>query len=131
MKNYKGNMLLIEFVIVILFFALSQVVLVQVFADAHRRTVNTARLNQALAYAENTAEVVSVQSPRDALVKLGYFQIGEEYLYTGIDGVELYAYLETIAQPSGQLFHVEIRAERENQTLFTLPSARYLATEVE
>ena len=34
MKNYKGNMLLIELVIAILFFSLSQVAIVQVFAAA-------------------------------------------------------------------------------------------------
>ena len=48
MKNYKGNSLLIELIIVLLFFALSQTVVVSMFAAAHDKAEHSVMLSSAL-----------------------------------------------------------------------------------
>lgn len=132
MKSYKGNMLLIELVIVILFFSLSQVVIVQVFSEAQRKTVNTTWLNTALAQAEDTVErLAKEEKPDEALKAMGYEQDGEDYVYREVSGVELVATIHRLTQPAGEMVRVEISARQGDAELFVLPSLQYFATEVQ
>ena len=132
MKNYKGNMLLIELVIVILFFALSQVVIVQVFAETQRKSVGTARLNSSLVYAESILELLcNEERPEDALLQAGFVENGGFYAYTQSSGVGFTARVSRLHHHSGTLVSVELIAQYGEVTLFNLPSTQYFAEEVE
>ena len=131
MKNYKGNMLLIELVIVILFFALSQVVIVQVFAQTQKKNLDTARLNKSMAFAENIMErLCNDKNPDGVLMREGFMGKGGAYTYTQIPDVDFYANVSRLQQPAGELVSVELTAKQEGDVLFTLPSVQYFAEEV-
>ncbi|MEG2208846.1 MAG: hypothetical protein RR065_12120, partial [Clostridia bacterium] len=87
MKNSKGNMLLIELIIAILFFSLSQVVIVQVFATAQQKTVESKLLKTALAQAEDVAEQLSLTAtPDELLLRLGFMGADGYYVLTNAAG---------------------------------------------
>ncbi len=132
MKNYKGNMLLIELVIVILFFALSQVVLVQVFAEAQRKTVHTSKLNKALITAQDIVEqLCNNPDPDVTLAQVGFVGgVAGSYVFSNQDGVDFFATISRLSQPQGEMVTVKLTAKLEDQALFTLPSVQYFATEV-
>ena len=132
MRNYKGNMLLIELVIVILFFALSQVVIVQVFAHTEKKNQDTARLNQSMVFAENILErLCNDRNPDGMLIREGFVGNGSStYTYTQIPGVEFSAYVSHFQQPSGELVNVELTARQGDAVMFSLPSVQYFAKEV-
>ncbi len=125
-------MLLIELVIVILFFALSQVVLVQVFAEAQRKTINSGKLNDSLLYMQDVAELLSDNpDPDTMLMTLGFSGRDGVYVYSNKEGIDFYANIQRLSQPSGQLLTVELSVKKANEVLFTLPSVRYFPTEVQ
>ncbi len=127
MKNYKGNMLLIELVIVLLFFSLSQVAVVQVFAGAQRKAADSRVLYGALMAAEDVAERLCREpEPDAALTELGF--MGENGIYILCDeaGYDLYVSLHRLQQPAGQLITANLTARQGERELFSLPSAYYL-----
>jgi len=131
MKNYKGNMLLIELVIVILFFALSQVVIVQVFAQTHKKNLDTARLNKSMVFAANILErLCNEKNPDGALLREGFMGQGGVYTHTKMPEVDFFANVSRLQQPSGELVSVELTAKQEDAVLFTLPSVQYFTEEV-
>lgn len=131
MKNYKGNMLLIELVIVILFFSLSQVVLVQVFAEANKRTLHTTRVNQALVTSGDLVEQLASSGDAEETLRQAGFS-GENGSYTfSQNGVDFVATIRRLSEPQGQLVTVELSAKQADQLLFTLPSVQYIATGVQ
>jgi len=131
MKNYKGNMLLIELVIVILFFTLSQVVIVQVFAQTQRKNLDTARLNKSMVFAENILErLCNDKNPDGVLMRQGFMGKGGTYTYTQMPDMVFFANVSHLQQPSGELVSVELIAKQGEVELFTLPSVQYFAEEV-
>ena len=132
MKNYKGNMLLIELVIVILFFSLSQVVLVQVFAGAQITTRRSERLNTAMLEAQNWLERASIEvEPEQVLVEQGFSAQNDDYAYASANGVEYVASVQKQEQPTGLLVTVEISAKYNGEELFVMPSVRYFPKEAQ
>ncbi len=129
MKNYKGNMLLIELVIVILFFSLSQVVIVQVFAQAQRRTLENSRMNSALMRAQSMLEYMTgVQNPEKTLEGMGLK--GENGVYTMEgDGYQLEASVRHLSQPAGELVTVDFTARQDDKEMFAIPSVQYFPRE--
>lgn len=127
MRNYKGNMLLIELVIVLLFFSLSSAVLLQVFAKAQQINTNSRIANEALLAAENAAETLCASSDaKQALIALGFEKASESfYTLTSDAGYRLTASLRRLTQPSGVQMMVDLQAFRGDTSLFTLPAARY------
>jgi len=132
MKNYKGNMLLIELVIVILFFSLSQVVLVQVFAAAQRKAVDCERLNDALLEMQDLAEQLTGSTdPEAVLTQAGFVAEGRIYtLHTDV-GIGYSAALSRLNQPAGQLVMVQLTARQAEKELFSLPAIHYIEMEAQ
>ena len=73
MKNKnKSNSLLVELLIVIMFFMLSGTVLIQVFAKAHELRERSARKMDALLFAQNTADTLyASEDPEQTLAQIG------------------------------------------------------------
>ena len=132
MRNYKGNMLLIELVIVILFFSLSQVVLVQVFSGAQAVTRNSERLNQATLKVQDLAEqLVHASDPEASLAAFGFTAQSDD-LYTmafGL-GTELSAKIERTTETFGVTIRVDLSAWYNEKEIFSLPAVNYFPLEL-
>ncbi len=126
MSNSKSNTLLVELIIVILFFALSQAIVLQVFAKAQQINRDTEALNRALVTAQDAAETLAVcDSAESALLALG-FAPGEGGLYSAQgEGYTITAEISTQLLSTGTLTSVELAAYRDGAELFRLPAAHY------
>ena len=126
MRSYKGNTLLIELVIGILFFALSQVIILQVFAKAQNINQLSAITNSALAYAQDTAETLAVSADaQQALLTLGYAATADGFETANNGQYRITATVNRLSQPSGLLTTVTLNAYHGTQRLFTLPAVSY------
>lgn len=131
MGRYKGNIVLIELVIVMIFFSLSQVAIIQVFAAAQQKTDESRLLGDALLAAQDTAEQLAASADPEALLaELGYQQQNGLYRYQ-TEQYELTAQISRLTQPGGTLLSVQLAALREDEVLFTLPVNHYLPGEVQ
>ena len=126
MRSHQNNLLLIEMVIVLLFFALSQAVVLQVFTKAQQINRNAEIANHALMRAEDTAETLAAQADAvTALLSLGFVAQENQYVLTDADGYRLEAGVHRLTQPAGTLTTVEINAYQNDHLLFTLPAVQY------
>ena len=125
MQHQKGNTLLIELVIVLFFFALSQAIILQVFARAQQTNLQAQAQSFALLAAEDVAETLAVSDqPENALLALGFTQTDNSFQRTD-DRFSLHASITRFTQPSGMRTTITISATRGESTLFTLPAVRY------
>ena len=126
MRNYKGNTLLIELVIVLLFFSLSQVAIMQVFAASHQTAAQSRVTQAAMTAAQDAAERLSLESdPEAALTSMGFTLTGEQYVKSDGAGFELRATVTAQPCEAGTLHKTTLSAYYRNETLFTLPVACY------
>lgn len=64
----RSSLFLVELMVSILFFALASAVCIQIFAKSHTKSIETARLNMAVAKTQSAAEVfLNSDSPEDML----------------------------------------------------------------
>lgn len=126
MKHYRGNILLIELVIVILFFSLSQLVIVRVFAAAMQKTQHSGIVQSAIAVAQDTAERLRAGSGDMAaqLDELGFDEQDGIHVRT-YDGFVLSVSLDHHIAPSGMLYMAELSALRDGEVILCLPCTRY------
>ena len=103
-KHNQLNTLLMEILIVVLFFALCSTVILDVFVGAHNQSARAGAQADALTAAQSLADRLYAY---DLLVTLG------EETYS-----------------AGTLETAEVTALENEQTIFTLPSARYVQGEV-
>lgn len=130
MKNYKGNMLLIELVIAILFFSLSQVAIVQVFAAAQQKASDSRALHAALMAAEDVAERLSREDePEAALLGMGFMDKDGGFVLSGGAGFDLYVSVTRTRGGAGELISATVSARRKDVELLALPCAYYVAEE--
>ncbi len=126
MKRYQGNILLIELLIVILFFSLSQVVMVRVFASAHEKSHNSVQLRHALMACQDVAEQLSVSEAPDArLLSLDF--TGEDGTYFRCDenGFDVYVHCQREETAAGILYTSTVTAQKDNREILTLPVSFY------
>ena len=130
MKRYQGNILLIELLIVILFFSLSQVVMVRVFASAHEKSHNSVQLRHALMVCQDVAEQLSVSDNPDALLLQLDFN-GEDGSYFRCDkqGFDVYVHCSEEETAAGTLHTATITAQKDSREILSLPVSRYLPKE--
>ena len=130
MKRYQGNILLIELLIVILFFSLSQVVMVRVFASAHEKSHNSVQLRHALMACQDVAEQLSVSEEPDALLLRMDFN-GEDGTYFRCDesGFDVYVHCQREETAAGTLLTSTVTAQKENREILTLPVSLYVPKE--
>lgn len=126
MKHYRGNMLLIELVIVLLFFSLSQVIVVQVFAAAQKKTADSGVAYTALTLAQDVAERLScTDDPQELLKEMGFAGQGTKFVLEAQQGYILTAEITKLEQPAGILRTVMLTATRNGEVLFAFPSTNY------
>ena len=125
-------MLLIEFVIVILFFSLSQVVLVQVFAGSQFLTKENEDLNYAVLELQDLAEqLFASDNPEQTLLDNGFTKENEKYVNPVRRGIHVAVAVEKKEQPGGSLVEIVLAANLDETELMTIPCVRYFPVEVQ
>ena len=121
----RSNALLVELLIVVMFFMLSSTVLLELYATARNQSVRAGALSKALNEAQNVADqLYTAEDAEAALVEMGFEKTGEEWLKTGeVCVFKVTSSAETTA--NGTLVRQQVSAVQENETYFTLPVARY------
>ena len=119
-------MVLIEMIIAIFFFAVSQAVLLQVFATAQKDNHDSVVLNHALICAEDAAETLGASDDAEqALLSLGFVHQENAYVYASDEGFTVSASILCTEQSAGTLVEVMLTAMQSGNELFTLPAAVY------
>ena len=126
----RANALLVELLLVILFFMLSATTIVELFAGAKHKTVQARATSEAIMEAQNIADDLYGADDPDAVLK--------ELGFSGADGVwtlEETEYTLTVLQKeeeteAGILRTFTVFATGDGKDLFSLPSTRYLPKEV-
>ena len=121
----RSNALLVELLIVVMFFMLSSTVLLQVFSTARSQSALSGKLTQALNAAQDMADrLYAAADVESALEEMGCSQ--EEGLWRlPDDGFDLTVDLSFEQQPFGELQRFRVRAVSDGETLVDLPAARY------
>ncbi|MBE5814216.1 MAG: hypothetical protein E7320_03280 [Clostridiales bacterium] len=130
MKRYQGNILLIELLIVILFFSLSQVVMVRVFASAHEKSHTSVQLRHALIACQDVAEQLSVSENPDALLlKLEFSGEDGSYFRCEEKGFDIYVHCSQEDTAAGTLLTSTVTAQKDNNEILSLPVSLYVPKE--
>ena len=121
----RSNALLVELLIVVLFFMLSSTVLLQVFSTARSQSALSAKLISASNAAQDAADrLYAAEDVESALKEMGWTQENDAWRLPG-DSFDLTVSLSREQQPCGELLRYQVRALSGEQTLVELPGARY------
>ena len=121
----RSNALLVELLIVVMFFMLSSTVLLQVFSTARGQSTLSGKLTQALNAAQSVADrLYAAKDPESALTEMGCIQEESLWRLPG-DDFDLTVSVSLETQPFGELRRYRVQAVSEGQTLVDLPAARY------
>lgn len=126
----RSNALLVELLIVILFFMLSASVLVQVFGKARNMSARAETIAAALSDAQNVADqLYAAPDADDALSALGFTGEGGEWRRSGSYDLTVSRQEETAE--AGVMRRYEVRVISDGDTLLTLPVARWEEAQAE
>ena len=129
-EGHRANALLVELLLVILFFMLGATTLVELFANAKHKTLQARATNTSIMEAQNIADdLYGTDDPDAVLQGLGFTKDGESWK------LEEKEYTLTVTQAeeaseAGVLRTITISATGDGKDLFSLPSTRYLPKEV-
>ncbi|MBQ8313151.1 MAG: hypothetical protein IJX84_08115 [Clostridia bacterium] len=130
-ENGRVNALLVELLIVLLFFMLASTTLMEIFGAAKLNSSRAGASNAALMQAQNVAEqLYASQDVEQALEALGFAKEGEDWRLNGGEYELIASYLYT-QDGAGALRQVELTAMYHGEELFTLPATRYVSGEVQ
>ena len=127
MKSHnRSNALLVELLIVILFFMLSATILLKVFATSRIQSDKAGLTGEALSYAQNVAErIYAADDAEDALTKMAFESNGDTWtLDTGKFTVRVTASVENTQ--AGEMLNWTVQALLGDEVLFSLPVSRYV-----
>ena len=127
MKTHnRSNALLVELMIVILFFMLSATILLQVFAASTNQSRNADITTRALTGAQNTADrLYAAPDAQKALGDMGFERKGDIWTLTG-DGYVLSVSAQSETLAAGTMLRYTVDACIGDDKLFTLPVSRYV-----
>ena len=125
-QNNRTNMLLVELMIVILFFALSLSVLIRMLSGARKLSDMAGAETRALSEAQNVAEELKAAiDPEEYLLTNGFLLTSGAYEREA-DGYTVSVVSDTFQETeAGVLAEYEVAALYKGETLFTLAVSRY------
>ena len=131
MKNKsRANALLIELLIVIIFFMFVSVTLVEVFSASRTKSISSQSISRAMLDAQKIAEgLYGAEQTEDALQEMGFSLDGEEWILNR-DGYVLSVSELEDEHTGGVLRTLTVTAKEKDRVLVTLPSVRYIPKEV-
>ena len=121
----RSNALLVELLIVVLFFMLSSTILLRVFSTAHQQNVRAGAITTALTEAQNVAEGLYAADDVEAELRKMGFELKENVWAREAEEMTLEvssAHEETAA---GILRRQEVRALMNGEQLVALECAQY------
>ena len=129
-EGHRANALLVELLLVILFFMLGSTTLVELFADAKHKSLQARATNTAIMAAENISDdLYGADDPDKVLEDLGFTKENDSWVLNEKE------YTLTVTQKdedteNGVLRVFTIDGTGDGKDLFSLPSTRYLPKEV-
>ncbi len=130
-ENGRVNALLVELLIVLLFFMLASTTLMEIFGAAKLNSSRAGASNAALMQAQNVAEqLYAADDVEQALEALGFAKEDEDWCLNSGEYELIASYLYT-QDNAGVLRQVELTAMYHGEVLFTLPATRYVSGEVQ
>ena len=121
----RSNALLVELLIVVMFFMLSSTVLLQVFATARSQSALSGKLTEAVNEAQSMADrLYASEDAESLLTEMGCAQEDGLWRLPGED-FDLTVTLDLERRPCGELLRYRVQAVSEGKTLVDLPAARY------
>ena len=125
-RHSRSNALLVELLIVIMFFMLSATILLRVFAAANLQSDRARLTGQALTEAQNVAERLYTADDGEKTLADLLFTLEGEYWTLAKDGYSLKVKPSAEQTYGGQLYSYCLQAVIDEETLFTLPVSRYV-----
>ena len=121
----RSNALLVELLIVVMFFMLSSTVLLDLYSTSRNQSVRAGVLTKALNEAQNIADRLYVSDDAEAaLMEMGFEKQDGKWLKTG-DTCDFIVSAFAESTESGTLYRQEVSAVQGEETYFMLPVARY------
>ncbi len=121
----RSNALLVELLIVVMFFMLSSTVLLDLYATSRNQSVRAGVLMIAMNEAQNVADrLYSAEDVEKALADMGFEKQGDDWLRDS-DSFGIKVSASTESTPAGTLLRQKVSAVEGDETYFTLPVARY------
>ena len=126
----RANALLVELLLVILFFMLGASVLVQVFAGSRHKSIQAQAMSLSINDAQNLAEdLYGAEDPEAFLAGAGYEHVDGKWVRKA-EKYQISVTAGTQETEAGMLRTYMISAEGDGTELFTLPTTRYIPKEV-
>ena len=121
----RSNALLVELLIVVMFFMLAATVLLKVFSGAASQGNRAGMTIEAMNGAQNVAEsLYSAEDPEKALREMGFALDGGVWSRNDGDFV-IEAVTQKTDRAHGVWYGQEVRVIAEGERMFTLPCSRY------
>lgn len=121
----RSNALLVELLIVVMFFMLSSTVLLQVFATARSQSALSGKLTQAVNEAQSLADRLYASEDAESLLKEMGCTLEDGLWRLPGENFDLAIALDLEQRPYGELTRYRVQAVCEGETLVDLPAARY------
>lgn len=120
-----NNALLVELLIVIMFFMIASTLLIRIFTGARQQSARAERITVSLAEAQNAADqLYAAEDAGSVLESLGFVQQGTGWVYTAED-YQMEADALEERDEYGVFLRREIRVTADGETLFSLPCSRW------
>ncbi len=130
-QNGRVNSLLVELIIVVLFFMLASTTLMQIFGAAKQNSNRAGACTQAMMQAQNMAEMLyAAPSVEDKLTGWGFVLTDGQWRMDCGSYVMIADYAQE-PTAAGTLLRTTLSPQYQGETLFTLPVVRYVAGEVQ
>ncbi len=125
MRN-RSNALLVELMIVIMFFLMASTVLLEAFGKAKSLSVKSEMIAASIVETQNVADQLYVTDhPQDLLTSLGFTEENGEWVLRE-DRYAISVVLSKSDFATGILFEHTVTAKTEEETLITLPVVRFM-----
>ena len=121
----RSNALLVELLIVVMFFMLASTTLLEVYATARNQSAQSGTLTQALNAAQNTADrLYAAQDAEKTLAAMDFVEKDGTWRLS-CDGYDLSVTATTEQREAGFLSRYQVQAVQGEKVLVNLPVACY------
>ncbi len=127
--RYKGNLVLLELLIALAFFAVSTVIGAGVLARAYKVNVDSRHTTDATFIAQSWAERIAAADDPIALLKASGRDTGGAYTAEQ-NGYTVSASVEPETTGAGTFYEIRLTVKLGDRALVTLPASRYVPGEV-
>ena len=121
----RGNALLVELLIVVMFFMLSATVLLRMFSTARNQSARAEVMAGALNEVQNVADRLYQAADAEAELSEMGFHFQDDAWIRNEESYEIAVSTVFEAAPNGTMTRHQVKAVREGEALITLPVARY------